>query len=93
MEELLEHLGSGLGEIDEGDQGLAEIIRIVGVFDGRQDVENIGDQGEVLGLALLADVSEKGGKGFHGSQTNLRLWLARLRTRTRREVIPERRRP
>lgn len=70
-EQGLEHLGGALGEIDKGDQSLAEVFGVLGLLDGRENVENIRDQLIELGLDRSLVDSEEGAKGVHGGESDL----------------------
>ena len=64
VEQRLEHLGSHFGEVDEGDESLGKKFCVSGVLDRWEDVEDFGNEAEVLGLGLLCDGAEEGSKCF-----------------------------
>lgn len=70
LEERLEHFGSSLGKIDEGNKGLAEVVGVLRVLDGWEDVEDVGDEVVVFGLGLFAEGPEEGGKSLHGGKAD-----------------------
>lgn len=71
VEERLEHPGCGFGKFCKSDKGGLQVLRISGVFERWENVENVGQQVEVLDLRFLRDRMEKGCIGLESSEFDL----------------------
>ena len=77
-EERFEHAWRELCQVDQVHECLAKLVRVSGVLDGRQYVQDVRDEGVVFLLRLFVDVSEKRSECLNGSKADLIIISTRL---------------